>query len=122
MQLSIIGAAGAVGRSLATQLLRGGVLTASDRLQLVGHGVEGTERRLLAERRDLLDAFDEVTSPIEVAALPHEVAGDVIIMTAGTTVDQQHPSRRDLAESNLPVFETCATAPAMGPAARWWSW
>jgi malate dehydrogenase len=110
MQLSIIGAAGAVRQSLATHLLRGGVLTASDRLQLVGHGVEGTERRLLAERCDLLDAFDEVAPPIEVAALPTEVTGDVIVMAAGTTVDPQHPNRRDLAASNLPVFETFATA------------
>jgi hypothetical protein len=30
MQLSIIGAAGAVGRDLATHLLRGGLLTAAD--------------------------------------------------------------------------------------------
>src|SRR5262245_49486638 len=110
MQLSIIGAAGAVGQALATHLLRGGVLTASDRLQLVGHGVEGTERRLLAERCDLLDAFDEVAPPIEVAAFPEEVAGDIIVMTAGSTVDPQHPSRRDLAAGNLPVFETFATA------------
>jgi malate dehydrogenase len=110
MQLSIIGAAGAVGQYLATHLLRSGLLTASDRLQLVGHGVEGTERRLLAERCDLLDAFDETAPSIDVAALPTEVAGDVIVMAAGATVDQQHPSRRDLADSNRPVFETFATA------------
>jgi malate dehydrogenase len=110
MQLSIIGAAGAVGQCLVTHLLRGELLTASDQLQLVGHGVEGTERRLLAERCDLLDAFDETAPAIEVAALPHEVGGDVIVMAAGATVDPQHPSRRDLAASNRPVFETFAAA------------
>lgn len=75
MQLSIIGAAGAVGQALATHLLRGGVLTASDRLQLVGHGVEGTERRLLAERCDLLDAFDEVAPPSRWRRSPRRSPG-----------------------------------------------
>jgi nucleoside-diphosphate-sugar epimerase len=83
MQLSIIGAAGAVGQSLATHLLRGGVLTGSDRLQLVGHGVEGTERRLLAERCDSFDAFDEVAPPIEVVALSSAVVGAQVRL-AGT--------------------------------------
>jgi hypothetical protein len=56
------------GRHYATlHYRRSGLLTASDRLQLVGHGVEGTERRLLAERCDLLDAFDAVE------ALPSDI-------------------------------------------------
>lgn len=110
MELSIVGAAGAVGRHLATHLLRGGVLTASDRLQLVGHGAEGTERRVLAERCDLLDAFDETAPRIEVATGPEEVSGDVVVMAAGATIDQQHPSRRDLAAGNRPVIEAVAAA------------
>jgi hypothetical protein len=43
----------------------------TDTLQLVGHGLEGTERTLLAERVDLLDAFDESAPNIE--ALPPEL-------------------------------------------------
>ena len=50
MNISIVGAAGEVGRALALHLLRGGLLGSSDRLQLVGHGHEAGERKLLAER------------------------------------------------------------------------
>jgi malate dehydrogenase len=81
MNISIIGAAGEVGRSLATNLLRGGLMTTTDELQLLGHGVEGTERMVLAERVDLLDAFDEMAPRIEVAATPKEVIGNIVVMT-----------------------------------------
>jgi malate dehydrogenase len=75
MQPSIIGAAGTVGRCLATHLLRGEVLTAADRLQPVGHGVEGTERRLLAERiRDAFDAVEALPSDIRVVLEPFVAA------------------------------------------------
>lgn len=118
MNISIIGAAGDVGRSLVTHLLRGSLMSASDRLQLVGHGVEGTERKLLAVRCDLLDAFDETAPDIDVAATTDEVAGDIIVMTAGATVSKQHMSRRDLAEVNLPVFETFGAALARNGTGR----
>lgn len=55
---------------MATHLLRSGLMTITDELQLVGHGTEGTERMVLAERVDLLDAFDETAPRIEVAATP----------------------------------------------------
>ena len=75
MNISIVGAAGEVGRSLATHLLRSGLMNTTDELQLVGHGVEGTERMVLAERVDLLDAFDETAPRIGVATTPEEVTG-----------------------------------------------
>ena len=83
MNISIVGAAGEVGRALALHLLRGGLLGSSDRLQLVGHGHEAGERKLLAERADLLDAFDETAPRIEIAGEPEEVTGDVIAIAGG---------------------------------------
>lgn len=110
MNISIIGAAGEVGRSLATHLLRSNLMTTTDELQLVGHGVEGTERKVLAERVDLLDAFDEMAPRIEVAATPEEVTGNIVVMAAGATVSKQTRTRRDLAAKNRPVFEAFAAA------------
>jgi malate dehydrogenase len=118
MDISIVGAAGEVGRSLATHLLRGGLISASDGLQLVGHGLEGTERKVLAERVDLLDAFDEAAPRIDVAANPDDVAGDIVVMAAGSTVSEKIRTRRDLAMANRPVFETFASALARNGTGR----
>ncbi len=112
MNMSIVGAAGEVGRSLVTHLLRGGLMTTNDQLQLVGHGVEGIERTVLAERVDLLDAFDEMAPRIEVAATPEEVAGDVVVVAAGATGSKQTRTRRELAAKNRPVFEAFAESVA----------
>ena len=118
MNISIIGAAGEVGRSLATHLLRGGLITASDRLQLIAHGPEGTERKLLAERVDLLDAFEETAPRIDLAGTPDDVAGDIVVMAAGATVSETMRTRRDLAMANRPVFETFGAALARNGTGR----
>jgi malate dehydrogenase len=76
----------------------------------VGHGVEGTERTVLAERVDLLDAFDEIAPRIEVAATPEEVTGNVVVVAAGATVSKQTRTRRELAAKNRPVFEAFAAS------------
>lgn len=77
MDISIVGAGGEVGRALATHLLSGALIGPSERLQLVGHGHESGERKLLAERCDLLDAFDESAPAIEIAGEPDEVSGNL---------------------------------------------
>lgn len=118
MDLSIVGAAGEVARSLATQLLLRGLIGASDRLQLIGHGLEGAERKVLAERVDLLDAFDETAPRIDVAGIPDDVAGDIVVMAAGATVSGRMRTRRDLAMANRPVFETFASALARNGTGR----
>ena len=118
MNISIIGAGGEVGRNLATHLLRGGLMGATDKLQLVGHGVEGTERTVLAERVDLLDAFDEKAPRIEVAATPEEVTGNVVVVAAGATVSKQTRTRRELAAKNGPVFEAFAASVARSGAGQ----
>jgi malate dehydrogenase len=110
MNVSIVGAAGEVGRALAVHLLRGGVLRASDRLQLLGHGHEAGERKLLAERCDLLDAFDEIAPAVDIAGEPEEVSGDVIVIAGGVTLGGSIVDRRQLAEANRVVFESFGKA------------
>jgi len=110
VNISIIGATGEVGRSLAAHLLRSGLMTTTDELQLVGHGAGGVERTVLGERVDLLDAFDETAPRIEVAATPEQVTGQVVVMAAGATVSKQTRTRRELAAKNRPVFEAFAAA------------
>jgi malate dehydrogenase len=112
MNISIVGAAGEVGRALALHLLRGGLLGPSDRLQLVGHGHEAGERKLLAERSDLLDAFDETAPTIEIAGEPEEVSGDVIAIAGGATLGGSIVERRQLAEANRALFEAFGKAVA----------
>jgi malate dehydrogenase len=111
MDVSIVGAAGEVGRSITTHLLRGNLLTAADRLQLIGHGLEGTEQKLLAERCDLLDAFDETAPRIDVTGEPDGVAGEVIVVAAGvSTAHVGMWSRRDLAAANRAIFDSFGAA------------
>ena len=110
MNVAIVGAAGEVGRALVIHLLRGGILGRSDRLQLVGHGHEVGERKLLAERCDLLDAFDEIAPSIEIAGEPEEVNGEIIVIAAGATLGGSVFDRRQLAEANRPLFEAFGTA------------
>ncbi|HEV2124197.1 MAG TPA: lactate dehydrogenase [Chloroflexota bacterium] len=118
MDLSIVGAAGEVARSLATQLLLRDLIGASDRLQFIGLGLEGAERKVLAERVDLLDAFNETAPRIDVSGIPDDVAGDIVVMAAGATVSGRMRTRRDLAMANRPVFETFASALARNGTGR----
>ncbi len=110
VDISIVGAAGEVGRALATHLLRGELIGPSERLQLVGHGREASERKLLAERCDLLDAFDETAPSIQIAATLEEVAGDIIVLAAGATISGSGADRRELAAANRPLFEAFGAA------------
>lgn len=82
----------------------------SERLQLVGHGPEATEHKLLAERCDLLDAFDETAPRIELAGTADEVAGDIVVVAAGATISGGGGDRRDLAAANRPLFEELGEA------------
>jgi malate dehydrogenase len=65
--IGIIGASGAVGSAVAQHLMKSCILKPGDRILLVGHGTVANERKLLALRSDLLDAFDQNRMQIEVA-------------------------------------------------------
>jgi malate dehydrogenase len=86
------------------------VLGPSDLLQLIGHGHDAGERRLLAERADLLDAFDEIAPTIEIAGEPEEVMGDIVVIAGGATLGGAIVDRRQLAEANRALFQSFGNA------------
>jgi malate dehydrogenase len=113
ISISIIGASGAVGSTLATHILRSDLLGANDRLQLVGRGLAASSARLLATRIDLLDAFDQEGVDIEVVPNIEDVDGDIVVICAGNTISAKTTNRRELGAMNLPIFEQIADACAV---------
>jgi malate dehydrogenase len=104
--ISIIGASGAVGSTLATHILRSGLLQQDDRLQLIARGVDSSSSKLLSMRVDLLDAFDDQGINIEVVANIDDVDGDIVIVCAG--VSSKHLDRRDWGIANRDMYESIA--------------
>jgi malate dehydrogenase len=109
-RIAILGASGSVGSALALHLLKSGLLEAQDSLLLVGHGESSLQHKLLSLRIDLLDAFDDERVAIELVAEPKDVEADIVVLAAGETTSHDHPTRRDLAAANLPVFRSAAEA------------
>jgi malate dehydrogenase len=107
-RIAIVGASGSVGSALSAHILRARLLEREDELLLVGRGVLATERKLLATRTDLLDAFDDERVRIEVVPDVFDVEADVVIMAAGVTGSATRPTRRDLGETNRVIFEHLA--------------
>jgi malate dehydrogenase len=108
LRLAILGASGAVGCMLAAQLLRDDLLESDDRVLLVGHGTDSTERRLLAIKSDLLDAFDDRRVRIDVVPDITDFEADIVVVAASARLSAKVASRRDLAEANLPIFRRIA--------------
>jgi malate dehydrogenase len=106
--IAIIGASGSVGSALAAQILRSETLGPSDRLQLVGHGSSKSERLLLAERVDLLDAFDDERVEIEMVPKIADVDADIVVVAAGVGFSPQCANRRDMGMQNRELFESIA--------------
>ncbi|MDX2212177.1 MAG: hypothetical protein SFY66_02695 [Oculatellaceae cyanobacterium bins.114] len=110
MDVSIIGASGDCGREIVTQLLVARVVSPSERLQLVGRAGGRSAQILVGLCSDLEDAYAEMAPELDVALQPEDVVGDVIVMAAGATVGGKVTSRSELAQVNLPLFESYAKA------------
>jgi len=110
MDVSVIGASGDCGREIVSQLVATGVLTPTERLQLVGREGGRSSRILYGLCSDLNDAYAEKAPMLDVALAPDEIVADVIVMAAGATVSGNITSRSELASINLPIFETYAQA------------
>lgn len=113
MDIAIIGAAGDVGRQVASQLIAEQVIAPSQRLQLVGRKEGNSAQSLYGLRADLLDAYAETSPEIDVALTPEEITADIIIMAAGATVPSnadQALDRSALGKHNRPIFESYAQA------------
>ncbi len=110
MDVAIIGASGDCGREIVAQLVVLGVLDPTERLQLVGREEGRSGQVLFGLCSDLSDAYAEKAPIFDVALRPEDIVADVIVMTAGATVDGKITSRAQLAETNLPIFERYAKA------------
>jgi malate dehydrogenase len=106
--ISIIGASGAVGSTLATHILRSGLLQYGDRLQLVARGVESSSAKLLSMRIDLMDAFDDQGVDIEVIANIEDMDGDIVVVCAGVSSQGKLIDRREWGRANCDLYESIA--------------
>ena len=114
MDISVVGAGGAIGREIVAQLVAGRVLRPTERLQLVGKRGGASERMLYGLRSDLTDAYAENAPLMDIALEPEDVVGDIIVMAAGATPGPSAGggtmTRDDVAAANLPVFLAHAKA------------
>ena len=111
MDISVIGAAGAIGREIVAQIVAGRVLRPAERLQLVGRGGSASASALFGLRSDLMDAYAETAPQLDIALSPEDVVGDLVVMAAGVTPGAGPSgtmSRDDVAHANRPVFEAYA--------------
>lgn len=89
-------------------LLKSSTLQAGDEVVLLGRGTPESSGRLFAIRMDLLDAFDESAIRISVCESIGDLKADVVIIAAGYTISPSRRTRRDLAASNQPLFQSLA--------------
>ncbi len=109
----MIGAAGACGRQVVTQLLNRGILDPDSRLQLVGHRGGASANEMHGLRSDLRDAFADDAPAIQLVDEPDAIDADLVVMIAGATVPTDPGANVDralLAESNRRLFEAYADA------------
>lgn len=111
MDISIIGAGGAVGRQIAVGLVRSGLVPTNARLQLVGRRGGESQQSLPGIATDLADAFAEDLPELDLSFEPKDVVGDIIILAAGDPVRRGDTrSRAELANQNRAVVESYARA------------
>ena len=114
MNITVVGAAGGVGRQIVQQIVVHRLLQHEHVLTLVGNGNGTSGRAVYGLAADLGDAYAEFAPRMEVALHPDEIRGDLIVMAAGGTLDPGRDSaprsRDDLAERNAPIFEQYAQA------------
>lgn len=113
MDVALVGATGAVGRQVCTQLIERRVLPTTARLQLVGRRGGSSEAATHGFRADLIDAYDEIAPMFDVALAPEEVVADVVIVASGSTVGVKPGERVDreaLARTNHAMFAAYADA------------
>ena len=112
MNISIIGAAGGVGRELTISLIEEAVMDKTECLQLIGRKGSKSDQKLYGLKMDLFDSFAEIMPEVDIANTPEEVRGDIIIMVAGEPLhmnpDYNILDRGKLAKKNIELFYTFA--------------
>ncbi|WP_446012038.1 lactate/malate family dehydrogenase [Candidatus Electrothrix sp.] len=113
MDITVIGAGGAVGRVLTQLIISEQLLDREQHLLLLGNPTGLSRRHLPGFSVDLLDAYAGLCPHIHVEFDSTAIRGDLIVMAAGKTfpADISHASsNRDmLAQENAPVFEHYAS-------------
>ncbi|MEE9339985.1 MAG: TIR domain-containing protein [Methylococcaceae bacterium] len=101
-KITIIGAAGDVGKQVANQLIAQQILLPRDKLQLVETTSEFSLLKGLS--LDYADAYASYLPIIEIINDPRKIDGDIIVMAAGTPNDSIREERSDLAKFNKSIF------------------
>ena len=112
MNISIIGAAGGVGRELTISIIEETIMDKNECLQLIGRKGSKSDQKLHGLKMDIFDSFAEIMPEIEISNTPDEVRGDIIIMVAGEplhlSTEYNIIDRDKLAEKNIDLFYTFA--------------
>ncbi len=112
MNISIIGAAGGVGREITISIIEEGLLDKNERLQLVGHKETKSNQKLHGLWMDISDSFEELLPEIDIVDTPENVQGDIIIVVAGEPLhlssNYKLTNRDQLAEKNVNLFYSYA--------------
>jgi malate dehydrogenase len=115
MDISIVGAAGTIGRQIAIALVQARIPGPEGRLQLIGRRGGASERVLFGLASDLRDAHGEELPELDLALDPADVRADVVILAAGATVSGEPGgprTRAELVHHNRPLAEQVARAMA----------
>lgn len=113
MNVTILGATGAIGREITSQLIRSRVLSRMEILQLATNP-GNPDSRLCADgiRRDLQDAYAEINPELQVVENPEEFIGDIVVVAGGRTLPTNDftGTRRDLVPFAKELCDTYAGA------------
>jgi malate dehydrogenase len=114
MNIAVIGAGGSVGRQIAQTIISERLLEKDQRLILVGNPKGASSRSVFGFAVDLMDAYAEICPQIDVTLDPKEMNADLIVMACGATIPvdptTEDISRDVLAETNVPIFTSYASA------------
>ncbi len=105
-KITIIGAAGDVGKQIINRLILQQILLPRDKLQLIEK--TGQFSLLKGLSLDFADAYASYLPNIEVISNPEEIDGDIIVMAAGVPNTDIRQDRSDLAKFNKFIFERYA--------------
>ncbi len=113
MKIAIIGASGDIGRTVILSLIQRGLVTVTDRLQLVGRSEGPSFKTLYGLRSDILDGLMESAPRMEVVLHPSEIDAELIVMAAGITFPREVDkklSRESLQAANVKICQFYASS------------
>jgi len=113
MKIAIIGASGDIGKMVTLFLIQRGLLSPSDRLQLVGRSEGFSFRTLYGLKSDILDGLMESAPQMDVIFNPSEIEADIVVMAAGITFPKEVDkklSRESLQATNVKICHFYASS------------